>query len=132
MKLDQDPFPANVNTVELEGKKVLIRPSQAESTKCKNVVIGTAKKSRTFKPRSPEVGHWKTNERRQSPPCPKACFDIVLAKYKDGQAGVRKHEEKHVKDSRPPHSVGSSSSCAPANGNRSRTPPHPHPREEEH
>jgi hypothetical protein len=27
MKLDKDPFPANMNTVELDGKKVLIRPS---------------------------------------------------------------------------------------------------------
>jgi hypothetical protein len=30
MKLDMDPFPANMNMVELEGKKVLVRPSQAE------------------------------------------------------------------------------------------------------
>jgi hypothetical protein len=27
MKLDKDPFPANMNMVELEGKKVLVRPS---------------------------------------------------------------------------------------------------------
>jgi hypothetical protein len=33
MKLDEDPFQANMNTVELEGKKVLVQPSQAESTK---------------------------------------------------------------------------------------------------
>jgi hypothetical protein len=35
MKLDKDPFLANMNTVELDGKKVLIQPSQAESTKGK-------------------------------------------------------------------------------------------------
>jgi hypothetical protein len=29
MKLDKDPFPANMNMVELDGKKVLIHPSQA-------------------------------------------------------------------------------------------------------
>jgi hypothetical protein len=40
MKLDKDPFLANMNTVELDGKKVLVRPSQAESTKGKEVVIG--------------------------------------------------------------------------------------------
>jgi hypothetical protein len=35
MKPDKDPFPANINTVELDGKKVLVQPSQAESTKGK-------------------------------------------------------------------------------------------------
>jgi hypothetical protein len=28
MKLDKDPFPVNMNMVKLEGKKVLIQPSQ--------------------------------------------------------------------------------------------------------
>jgi hypothetical protein len=37
MKLDKDPFPANMNMVELEGKKVLVRPSQAETTKGKGL-----------------------------------------------------------------------------------------------
>jgi hypothetical protein len=40
MKLDKDPFPVNMNMVELDGKKVLIRPSQAESTKGEEVLIG--------------------------------------------------------------------------------------------
>jgi hypothetical protein len=35
MKLDKDPFPANVNIVELDGKKVLIGSFQTESTKGK-------------------------------------------------------------------------------------------------
>jgi hypothetical protein len=39
MKLDKDPFPANMNTVELDGKKVLVRPSQTELTKGKEVII---------------------------------------------------------------------------------------------
>jgi hypothetical protein len=39
MKLDNDPFPTNMNMVELDGKKVLVRPSQVESTKGKEVVI---------------------------------------------------------------------------------------------
>jgi hypothetical protein len=38
MKLDKNPFLANKNTVELDGK-ILIRPSQAKSTKGKEVVI---------------------------------------------------------------------------------------------
>jgi hypothetical protein len=40
MKLDKDPFPANMNMVELDGKKVLVQPSQAESAKSKEVIIG--------------------------------------------------------------------------------------------
>jgi hypothetical protein len=40
MKLDNDPFLANMNKIELDGKKVLVQPSQAESTKGKEVIIG--------------------------------------------------------------------------------------------
>jgi hypothetical protein len=39
MKLDKDIL-ANTNMVELDGKKVLVQPSQPESTKGKEVVIG--------------------------------------------------------------------------------------------
>jgi hypothetical protein len=35
MKLNKDSFPANMNMVELEGKKVLVWPSQVETTKGK-------------------------------------------------------------------------------------------------
>jgi len=38
MQIDQTPFP--VHMLELNNPKVLVRPSQAESTKGKNVVIG--------------------------------------------------------------------------------------------
>ncbi|XP_039840972.1 uncharacterized protein LOC120700818 [Panicum virgatum] len=37
-EVDQNPFPVHV--LELKNPKVLVRPSQAESTKGKNVVIG--------------------------------------------------------------------------------------------
>jgi hypothetical protein len=40
MKLKKDPFLANMNMVELIDKRVLVRPSQAESSKGKEVVIG--------------------------------------------------------------------------------------------
>jgi hypothetical protein len=30
MKLDKDPFSMNMNKVELDGKKVLVQPSQAK------------------------------------------------------------------------------------------------------
>jgi hypothetical protein len=35
MKLDEDPLQVIMNTVKFEAKKVLVRPSQPESTKGK-------------------------------------------------------------------------------------------------
>jgi hypothetical protein len=40
MQLDKDPFLVNMNMVELDGKKILVQPSQAESSKGKEVIIG--------------------------------------------------------------------------------------------
>jgi hypothetical protein len=52
MKLDKDAFLANMNMVELDGKKVLVQPSQVESTKGKEVVIGEERPPRMIKPKS--------------------------------------------------------------------------------
>jgi hypothetical protein len=49
MKLDKDPFLTNMNMVELDGKKVLVRPSQAKSTKSKEVIIGEERPPRMIK-----------------------------------------------------------------------------------
>jgi predicted GTPase len=59
MKLDVDPFPVNV--VNLEGKKVLVRTDQAETTKGKQVAVSDELKNHMIKPKSPEVGVWKEN-----------------------------------------------------------------------
>jgi len=42
MQVDKTPFPAhtNVHTLELNNPKVLLRPTQAEGAKGKNVIIG--------------------------------------------------------------------------------------------
>jgi hypothetical protein len=56
MKLDKYPFPANMNMVELDGKKVLVRPSQAESTKGKEVVIGEERQLRMIRSKNLEIG----------------------------------------------------------------------------
>jgi hypothetical protein len=37
MKLDKDSFPMNMIMVELKGKKVMVWPSKAESTKGKEL-----------------------------------------------------------------------------------------------
>jgi hypothetical protein len=56
MKLDKDLFLANMNMVELKGKKFMVQPSHAESTKGKKVVIGEERQSRMIKPKSPKDG----------------------------------------------------------------------------
>jgi hypothetical protein len=58
MMLDRDPFPVNMNMVELEGKKVLILPSQAETTKGKEVVTGEEWPLRMIKLKSLKDGQW--------------------------------------------------------------------------
>jgi hypothetical protein len=44
MQIEKQPFP--MNTLELQGKKVLIRPEAARSTKKNNVLVGEPRKSR--------------------------------------------------------------------------------------
>jgi hypothetical protein len=88
MKLDKDPFLANMNTIELDGK-VLFWPSHAESTKGKEVVIGEERQSRMIKLKNPEIGRWKKNERSKPHPRLKATFDILMAKYRDRRANIR-------------------------------------------
>jgi hypothetical protein len=80
MKLDKDPFPANMNMVELDGKKVLVRPSQAELTKGKEVVIGEERQPRMIRPKNLEIDRWKKNERSKPQSHPKVTFNILIAK----------------------------------------------------
>jgi hypothetical protein len=61
VKLDKDPFPANMHMVELDGR-VLVQPSQAESTKGKEVVIGEERPLKMIKLKSPKDGQWQKNE----------------------------------------------------------------------
>jgi hypothetical protein len=63
MKLDMDPFLIKMNMVELGGKKVLVQPSQAESTKGKEIVIGEERPPRMIKPKSLKDCQWQKNER---------------------------------------------------------------------
>jgi hypothetical protein len=94
MKLDKDLFLTNMNMVELDGKKVLVRPSQAELTKGKDVVIGEERPLKMIKPKSLKGGQWQKNEGGKPQQRPKATFDILVAKYKEGRAGIRGHENR--------------------------------------
>jgi hypothetical protein len=71
MMLDKDPFPVNMNMVELERKKVLVRPSQAETTKGKEVIIGEERPPRMIKMKSPKDGQWQKNKGGQATMPPK-------------------------------------------------------------
>jgi hypothetical protein len=62
MKLDKDLFPVNMNMVELNGKKVLVKPSQAKSTKGKEVIIEKERLPKMIKPKSLNDGQWQKNE----------------------------------------------------------------------
>jgi hypothetical protein len=66
MKLDKDAFLANMDMVELDGKKVLVQPSQVESTKGKEVVIGEERPPRMIKPKSLKDSQWRKNEGEQT------------------------------------------------------------------
>jgi hypothetical protein len=56
MNLDKDPLQVNLNTAELEGKKVLVQPSQAESTKGKKVIIREERRPRMIRPKNLKIG----------------------------------------------------------------------------
>jgi hypothetical protein len=58
IKFDKDPFLMNMNMVELNRKKVMVRPSQAKSTKGKEVVLGEEQSPRMIKPKSLKDNQW--------------------------------------------------------------------------
>ena len=66
---------------------MLIRSDQAESARGKNVVVDDNAPPRMIKPKNPEVGVWKTNERkRQLAPRPKPTVKQLLDKYTSRKA----------------------------------------------
>jgi hypothetical protein len=71
MKLDNNPFLVNMNMVELDGKKTLVRLSQVEMTMGMEVIIGEEWPPRMIKPRSPKDGQWQMNEGGQATTPPK-------------------------------------------------------------
>jgi hypothetical protein len=79
MKLDKDPFPINV--IDFEGKRVLVRTDQTETTKGKNAVISNDLKLKMIKPKSPEVGVWKINERKRVQSLFKPTSEFLINKY---------------------------------------------------
>jgi hypothetical protein len=100
MKLDKDPFLTNMNMVELDGKKVLVRSSQAESTKGKDVIVGTERPPRMIKPKNSKGGQWQKNEGGKAQQHPKATFDILMAKYTEGRVDIRGHKNQTIRNTK--------------------------------
>jgi hypothetical protein len=127
MKLDTDLFPANMNMAMLGGKKVLVWPSQAESTKGKKVIIGGEQTPRMIRPKRPKDGQWLKNEKSKPHQRPKATFDILMVKYKEGRAGISEHENWTIQNVKPDSPVSLSrannSAAESLSTKRSRTPP---------
>jgi hypothetical protein len=127
MKLNKDLFPTDMNMVELDGKKILIQPSQAESTKGKEVIIGEKRPPRMLKPKYSKDGQWKKNERSKSQECPKVTFDILMAKYKEGRVNTRERENWTIRNAQPasPVSLGQASmfTAGSSSNKQPRTPP---------
>jgi hypothetical protein len=113
--------------MKLNGKKVLVRPSQAESTKGKDVIIGEEWPPRMIKLKSLKDGQWQKNERSKPQQRPKAIFDILMDKYKKGRADIREHKNQTIwnakADSPVSLSQASSSVVGSSSAKRSRTPP---------
>jgi hypothetical protein len=96
MKLDKGSFPVNMNIIEVDGKKVLVRPSQAKSNKAKRVIIGEERPSRMTKPKILKAGQWPKNEKSKPLQRPKDTFNILVSKYKEGRANIRGHENRTI------------------------------------
>jgi hypothetical protein len=92
MKFDKDSFLVNMNKVEIDGKKVLVQPNLAKSTKGKEVVIREERPPRIITPKSPKDCQWRKNEGSKPQKLPKDTFDILMTKYKEGRADIRGHE----------------------------------------
>jgi hypothetical protein len=127
MKLDKELFQTNMNMVELDGKKVLVQPSQVESTKGNEIVIREEWPPRMIKSKSPKDGQWQKNEKSKSQQCPKATFDILMPKYMEGRAGIREHENWTIRNIKPDSPVSlsqaNSSTVGSLSAKRPRTPP---------
>jgi hypothetical protein len=85
MKLNEDPLQVNMNMVELEGKKVLVRPSQAESTKGKKVIIGDERQPRMIRPKNKKIGRRKrtreaSHDLIQNSPSTSSWLNTLLAR----------------------------------------------------
>jgi hypothetical protein len=82
------------------GRRSWVQPSQAESTKGKDVVIGEEWPPRMIKPKCPKDDQWWKNEGSKPQKCPKVTLDILMAKYQEGRVGIRGRENRTIRNSK--------------------------------
>jgi hypothetical protein len=80
-----------------------------------------------IKPKSSKDDQWQKNERSKPQRCPKATFDILMAKYKEARAAIRGHENWTIQDTKSyilvSLSQASTSTAGSLSGKQSKTPP---------
>jgi hypothetical protein len=61
-----------------------------------------------IKPKSLKGGQWQKNEGGKPQQRPKATFDILMAMYKEGRAGIKGHRNWTIRNTKPdsPVSLG--------------------------
>jgi hypothetical protein len=89
MQVDDDLF--LINVVDLQGAKVLVRPNQAELTKCKNVIISEER------PKSCEDKIWSREVVQEKVVDGKNILKItVKASRLEGHTGNSKQDQSSV------------------------------------
>jgi hypothetical protein len=79
MNHDVNPFP--VDMTNSKEKKILVRTSQATTTKWKNIIVSNEPRARMIKPQQPEVGVWKANEHKKKQPEWSPTSSFLAEKY---------------------------------------------------
>jgi hypothetical protein len=78
--------------------------------------------------KSPKGGQWQKNEESKAQQRPKATFDILMAKYKEGRTSIRDHENWIIRNANPDSLVflsqASTSIARSSSDKQSRTLPH--------
>jgi hypothetical protein len=81
-----------------------------------------------IKLKSLKDGQWRKNEGGKLQHRPKATFNIFMAKYKEGRAGIKGCENWNIQNTKSNSLVSlsqaSSSTAGSSSGKQSRTPPH--------
>jgi hypothetical protein len=95
MRLDNDPFPANVNMINFEEKKILVHTSHADSTWGKNVIVSDEPRARILKPPNVEPRVWKVNQKMKVQFRVKPTSDLMLEKYTRQRRSVFLRLESH-------------------------------------
>jgi hypothetical protein len=80
MKLDSYPFLVNVNLINFEEKRVLVRMDQADTTRGKKVIVSDEPRLKMMVPKNPKLVEWKVNRSSRPTPRVKVTSALLLEK----------------------------------------------------